>query len=338
MAAFAQTRVLNTTANLQTVGTSAPAKKNVISAPVSFVGPKMANGPTKAVRALSMSRVQKSALRAAATEVSTKIEDKVALAEVAEQFNVWNAALQTLEPTNVAALYMENGVLLPTVSNKVRFDDAGKVDYFTAFLKLKPFGTINQNYVRFLSQDKTTAANSGIYTFKLTQADGSIKKVKARFTFVYSKDAEGQWKIVEHHSSAMPEDALAEISAQFNIWNSALQTGDPAKVAALYAAESVLLPTVSNVPRLDFEAKKAYFTDFLKLKPFGTIDQANVRFLDDEQTVGINSGIYTFKLVKDGKPTEVQARYSFVYNRDPESGEWRIVEHHSSAMPEPVAK
>ena len=34
-------------------------------------------------------------------------------------------------------------------------------------------------------------------------------------------------------------------------------------------------------------------------------------------------------------PPQVQARYSFVYRKI--DGDWRITEHHSSAMPEPVA-
>ncbi|MES9966170.1 MAG: DUF4440 domain-containing protein, partial [Sedimenticola sp.] len=37
-----------------------------------------------------------------------------------------------------------------------------------------------------------------------------------------------------------------QISALFDQWNSALQTGDPKKVAALYESNGILLPTVSN--------------------------------------------------------------------------------------------
>ena len=78
-----------------------------------------------------------------------------------------------------------------------------------------------------------------------------------------------------------------------------------------------------------------YFKAFLKLKPFGTIDESHVRFLSPAKDLACNSGIYTFDLVKDGQPTKVQARYSFAYRKI--NGEWKIVEHHSSAMPEPVA-
>ena len=78
-----------------------------------------------------------------------------------------------------------------------------------------------------------------------------------------------------------------------------------------------------------------YFTNFLKLKPFGTINESHVRFLSAAHDLACNSGIYTFDIVKDGEPQKVQARYSFVYRRI--DGDWKISEHHSSAMPEPIA-
>ena len=68
----------------------------------------------------------------------------------------------------------------------------------------------------------------------------------------------GDWKITEHHSSAMPEpvvNPLDEVADQFDRWNSALQTGDPETVASLYADDGVLLPTVSNKVRTDHAGK-----------------------------------------------------------------------------------
>jgi uncharacterized protein (TIGR02246 family) len=49
------------------------------------------------------------------------------LKALAGQFDRWNEALQTGDPEAVAALYMPDAVLLPTVSNQVRTDHEGKV-------------------------------------------------------------------------------------------------------------------------------------------------------------------------------------------------------------------
>ena len=40
-------------------------------------------------------------------------------AEIRDLFYQWNSALATLNPENVADMYAKDGVLLPTVSNKV---------------------------------------------------------------------------------------------------------------------------------------------------------------------------------------------------------------------------
>jgi hypothetical protein len=94
------------------------------------------------------------------------------------------------------------------------------VAYFEEFLTKQPNGTINEQYVRWLNPEKDVAANSGIYTFALKDKDGKVSFVPCRFTFVYAKDAEGNWKIVEHHSSKLPSlsDPLAEVSALFSQW------------------------------------------------------------------------------------------------------------------------
>jgi uncharacterized protein (TIGR02246 family) len=262
--------------------------------------------------------------------------EKAELAQIASLFDLWNSTLQTGEPEKVASLYAPDGILLPTVSNKVRTDHAGKVDYFTAFLQLKPFGVIDQSIVRFLTPEKDVASNSGIYTFTLQKPEGPVK-VQARYSFVY-RLIDGEWKITEHHSSAMPEpvvDPLEEVAALFDLWNTTLQTGDPEKVASLYAPDGVLLPTVSNKVRPDHASKVDYFTAFLQLKPFGTINESHVRFLNTQKTLAANSGVYTFQLQKPDGPASVQARYSYIYRKV--DGVWKIAEHHSSAMPEPVA-
>jgi uncharacterized protein (TIGR02246 family) len=113
-------------------------------------------------------------------------------------FDSWNAALATLNPDTVTTLYAEDAVLLPTVSNQVRHNHTEIRDYFVSFLQKSPQGVIDESNVRILSD--THATNSGVYTF--TFGDGS--SVTARFSYLYVATADG-WKILQHHSSAMPE-------------------------------------------------------------------------------------------------------------------------------------
>lgn len=126
--------------------------------------------------------------------------------------------------------------------------------------------------------------------------------------------------------------AEKEIAALFDRWNAALATGDPAAVAGLYAPDGILEPTVSNQVRATPAAIQDYFTEFLKLKPQGVINYREIRVLDEDSA--LDAGVYTFSLTKDGQPTQVQARYTYVYEKI--DGEWKIMNHHSSAMPEVV--
>lgn len=122
-------------------------------------------------------------------------------AEIAALFDLWNQTLQTGGPHDMAMLYAEDGVLLPTVSNQPRNNRPEIADYFVHFLELHPRGTINESYIDVL--DATTAVHSGIYTFDVTR-DGQPAYVVARFSYIYEKYGQ-KWLIKSHHSSAMPE-------------------------------------------------------------------------------------------------------------------------------------
>lgn len=123
----------------------------------------------------------------------------------------------------------------------------------------------------------------------------------------------------------------ADIAALFDRWNEALQTGDPGRVVALYAEGSILLPTLSDKPRLTPSEKEEYFRHFLEKRPFGRIDMRKIEICGD---MAVDSGLYTFTFAKTGEV--VSARYSFAYRRD--GSRWLIVSHHSSAMPESSSK
>ena len=117
--------------------------------------------------------------------------------EIITIFDNWNSALQTGDPEQVADLYADNAILLPTMSNQVCHTHKEIKDYFTHFLDKDPVGNIDESNIRSYGQ---LAINSGIYTF--TFKDGT--SVRARFTFVYYKQVD-RWRIIEHHSSQMPE-------------------------------------------------------------------------------------------------------------------------------------
>jgi len=55
-----------------------------------------------------------------------------------------------------------------------------------------------------------------------------------------------------------------QVSALFERWNNAVQSGDPQQVVANYAPKSVLLATLANKPLLTREDKLNYFTHFLE--------------------------------------------------------------------------
>ncbi|MXR35765.1 DUF4440 domain-containing protein [Neisseriaceae bacterium B2N2-7] len=131
----------------------------------------------------------------------------------------------------------------------------------------------------------------------------------------------------EAHTESCKPISEAEVAALFDRWNQSLQTGDPHQVVANYAERSILLPTVSNKPRLTPSEKEDYFRYFLKDRPSGKIDQ---RMIETGCNTALDAGLYTFTFGKTGET--VSGRYSYTYRWD--GHEWLITSHHSSAMPE----
>lgn len=119
----------------------------------------------------------------------------------------------------------------------------------------------------------------------------------------------------------------AEIASLFDRWNQSLQTGDPHKVVANYAERSILLPTVSNKPRLTPAEREDYFKSFLESRPSGKID---LRTIELGCNSAVDAGLYTFTFAKTG--ATVSGRYSYTYRWN--GSQWLITSHHSSAMPE----
>ncbi len=115
----------------------------------------------------------------------------------------WIEAVTTTDPETVAGLYAEDAVFWGTVSPFIRTNPAGVKDYFEHFMTMENLNAIY--YKPMVRVYGDMAINSGYYTFFHTK-DGKMQSIPARYTFVYRKDSGGQWKIVEHHSSAVPQN------------------------------------------------------------------------------------------------------------------------------------
>ncbi|KAJ8602673.1 hypothetical protein CTAYLR_010469 [Chrysophaeum taylorii] len=268
----------------------------------------------------------------AATPATPKATEKVDIKLARQNFKRWNDALQTKNPTAVAALYSSEALsFLPTVSPMHIKDDFNTEEYFTAFVQKNPFGTITDDSVQSYG-DGDAYLHSGLYTFELGSG-AERAPVQARFSYVWKKE-DGAWRISHHHSSVRPAgpDMVQVARENFQKWNDALQTKDPKKVAALYstAGDLSFLPTVSPVHIKDGSSTEDYFTAFVQKNPFGTITDDSVMVFDDGDAY-LHSGMYTFDLGEGRNRAPTEARFSYVWRKS--GGEYKITHHHSSVRP-----
>lgn len=124
-----------------------------------------------------------------------------------------------------------------------------------------------------------------------------------------------------------------QVAALFDRWNTSLGTNDPDAVTKNYSTDAVLLPTAQDGPLVGHSEIRSYFVYFLKKHPHGTIDK---RIIHIGCNLAFDVGTYTFTLDGDqpGSRVQLPARYTYIY--EPRGGQWLIVHHHSSAMPEPA--
>ncbi|MEA3195907.1 MAG: hypothetical protein QOD26_4240 [Betaproteobacteria bacterium] len=127
--------------------------------------------------------------------------------------------------------------------------------------------------------------------------------------------------------------AHERIAAATTAWVDAFNKRDTARIVALYDPEAVLWGTSAQRIAAGPAAIAEYYKnlDAPQRSPVtASIGEQRIRVYGD---TAVDSGTYTFWIVRDGKPEPIPARYSLVYrNRD---GNWLIVDHHSSRVPAP---
>ena len=112
-------------------------------------------------------------------------------------FESWNQALATGDPAQVAQLYGDHALLLPTLSSELRETPEAITDYFSSFLARHPSGSVTHRQIRLVCNG---AVDAGTYRFTLHDPEATVD---ARYTFVYGLE-DGQWRILHHHSSLLP--------------------------------------------------------------------------------------------------------------------------------------
>ncbi len=117
-------------------------------------------------------------------------------------FSRWNETLLTKDPAKVAELYAEKATFLPTVSGEFKKGKNGAEEYFKHFLEKNPAGEIIADEIQTINSG--CYLHSGMYNFEVGP-DDNRQIVEARFSFVWEKNQQGQWKIIHHHSSIKPE-------------------------------------------------------------------------------------------------------------------------------------
>jgi uncharacterized protein (TIGR02246 family) len=121
--------------------------------------------------------------------------------DVAAATQKWATVFADNNPDTITPLYAKDAVLWGTLSPTVRSDPSTVKAYFVGAFKALPKATVKfgDQLIRVYGN---TAVNTGYYTFSYTK-DGETKAIPARYSFTYVKDG-NDWKIVDHHSSAVP--------------------------------------------------------------------------------------------------------------------------------------
>ena len=121
--------------------------------------------------------------------------------EVSLATQAWASAFNSCDANKAAALYDSEAVFWGTVAPTIISSPAGVRQYFERVCSASPPPKVafGEQLIRAYGD---TAINSGNYTFTIFPG-GQPRAFPARYSFTYRKK-DGQWLIVDHHSSALP--------------------------------------------------------------------------------------------------------------------------------------
>lgn len=126
-------------------------------------------------------------------------------------------------------------------------------------------------------------------------------------------------------------DFKAQVFEAYANWRKALSGGDAGAILALYKPDAVLLATLNNAPITNQKDRLTYFEGLVKRKGLKVAEQSEYFTLYGD-SVALLSGLYTFSFSEKGKIVSIPARFTFVFEKEPD-GKWLIAHHHSSKLP-----
>lgn len=111
----------------------------------------------------------------------------------------WAEAVSSGNVGDVLALYADDAILVPTMSDDIGGHDDERRAYFKGFLANPGLKCRIDSLRKRISHKLGTVVVGGHYTFTF-QRDGAEEVVPARFLFTF-EEVEGRWLITGHHSS-----------------------------------------------------------------------------------------------------------------------------------------
>ncbi|MBK5004234.1 DUF4440 domain-containing protein [Pseudomonas sp. S32] len=121
---------------------------------------------------------------------------------------------------------------------------------------------------------------------------------------------------------------LAGAKAALYRWAETVATREVDKVLALYAADAILVPTLSNLVRDCDDSRRNYFENFLANDGLVCDIQVFKKRVSRKLGTVVVGGLYTFVYRDGGEQRTVPARFLFTFERLDE--QWLITGHHSS--------
>ena len=125
-----------------------------------------------------------------------------------EQFEIasnWFKQLEQRDLDQLISLYSDSRLSFhPTLWDEHIRDRVRARDYFVSFLAKRPQVLAFEG--DFLSLDDRSFLYAGTMTLKLgSQNQNTESRVTARFSFVWTKEGDSQWRILHHHNSVVPK-------------------------------------------------------------------------------------------------------------------------------------